>query len=83
MCVFNKEALFQNFKMCTFPSETFMVNSRLNVFFLFKKKRELFYSEFYEEVKKVNQLIPVFLNHFYSSKICLCAIYLERAINLQ
>lgn len=54
----NKETLFQDFKMYIFPSEPFIVNNTLNVFFLFNKK-ELLYSEVYETVKKVIPLIPV------------------------
>lgn len=63
MCL-NKETLFQDFKILyTFRSEPFIVSNMLNVFFLFNKK-ELFYSEIYETVKKVNPLIPVIISIF-------------------
>lgn len=59
-----KETLFQDFKILyTFRSEPFIVSNMLNVFFLFNKK-ELFYSEIYETVKKVNPLIPVIISIF-------------------
>lgn len=63
MCL-DKHILFQDFKILyTFPSEPFIVNDTLSVFFLFNKK-ELFYYEVHETVKKVNPLIPVIISIF-------------------